>query len=83
MIDRKNDPTKIIADKRCHKCDSCGKAFSDAGILNRHINAVHYGKKDHKCDICGKAFSQVGNLNQHMRAFMGGCNKNFYCDLWW
>ena len=69
--------------KKNHKCDSCEKAFYQTGDLKKHIDVVHNAKKDHICDICGKAFSQVGNLNQHMRAFMGGCNKNFYCDLWW
>ena len=33
-----------------HKCDSCGKAFSLAGVLKRHINAVHNGQKDHECE---------------------------------
>ena len=26
-----------------HKCDSCGKAFSKAGNLKRHINSAHNG----------------------------------------
>ena len=44
--------------KKDHKCDSCGKAFSFAGDLKRHIKAVHNnGLKDHKCDSCGKLFS--------------------------
>ena len=31
-----------------HKCDSCGKAFSQARDLKKHIDSVHNGIKDHK-----------------------------------
>ena len=32
-----------------HKCKSCGKSFSQAGKLKRHIHTIHEGHKDHKC----------------------------------
>ena len=51
-----------------HKCDSCGKAFSQAGHLKTHINSVHDKKKDHKCYSCGKAFSQAGDLKRHINS---------------
>ena len=47
-------------------CDSCGKAFFQAGNLKIHINVVHNGQKDHKCDTCGKSFSQAGTLKKHI-----------------
>ena len=31
-----------------NKCDSCGKPFSEAGSLKKHINSAHIGKKAHK-----------------------------------
>ena len=31
--------------KKCYKCDSCEKSFSEAGSLKRHINGVHNGQK--------------------------------------
>ena len=50
------------------KCDSCGKTFSQSGVLKRHFNSVHNGQKDHKCDSCGKAFSQVSHLKTHINS---------------
>ena len=44
----------------------CGKSFSEAEILRKHINAVHNGQKYHKCDSCGKAFSISGNFVKHI-----------------
>ena len=51
-----------------HKCDSCGKAFSEAGKLKKHINSVHNGQKDQKCDLCETAFSTSQNLKKHINA---------------
>ena len=59
---------KKIKKKRDHKCDSCGKTYSQASILKKHINAVHYGIKDHKCDTCGMKFSQAGHLKRHINS---------------
>ena len=50
------------------KCDSCGKSFSQARILKKHIDTVHNGLKDHKCDSCGKAFSDAQYLKTHMNS---------------
>ena len=49
-----------------HKCNSCGKSYSEAGTLKKHINAVHNGQKDHKCNSCEKAFSEAGKLKKHI-----------------
>ena len=36
------------------KCESCGKSFTQADFLSRHIEIIHSGHKDFKCDSCGK-----------------------------
>ena len=62
-----------------HKCDSCGKSFSQAGTLKKHNNTVHNGQKDHKCDSCRKAFSEAGKLKRHINAVHKG-QKDHICD---
>ena len=50
-----------------YKCESCGKSFSGAPYLKKHIHTVHEGYKDFKCESCGKSFSQSSNLKKHIR----------------
>ena len=57
----------------------CGKTFSMARNLKRHIGAVHNGQKDHKCDSCGKAFNEAGYLKTHINSVYLG-NKDHKCD---
>ena len=54
------------------KCESCGKSFSAAQYLKKHIHTVHEGHKDHKCESCGKSFSQAGNLKRHIHTVHEG-----------
>ena len=58
---------KITNAFKIHKCDSCGKSFSMAGLLNRHTRSVH-NNINYKCDICEKSFSETGNLKRHFRS---------------
>ena len=58
-----------------HKCDSCGKKFSQVGNLNVRMNAVHNGQ----CDSCKKAFSRVGHLKKHINTVHNG-QKGHKCD---
>ena len=51
-----------------HKCESCGKTFTEAGSLKTHINSIHNGQKDHKCNICEKSFHTPQNLKVHINA---------------
>ena len=38
---------------KVHKCDPCGKLFTQASKLKIHIKTIHEGHKDFKCDSCG------------------------------
>ena len=49
-----------------YKCEPCGKDFSRAHSLKKHIYTIHEGHKDYKCESCGISFSQAGSLKKHM-----------------
>ena len=67
-----------------HKCDLCGKSFTQSGVLNRHIlsmskrsvitnvilviNSIHNGQKGNKCDTCGKRSSISGYVKTHINS---------------
>ena len=53
-----------------YKCESCGRSFSQAGVLKRHIHTVHEGHKDYKCESCGKLFTTVRYLKLHIKKFI-------------
>ena len=70
-----------------HKCESCGKSFSQKMNLKRHIHTVHEGHKDYKCESCGKSFSGAQYLKKHIHTIHEGnkdnkcesCGKFFFC----
>ena len=49
-----------------HKCEFCGKSFSQAGDLKRHIYRTHGRNNDFQCESCGKSFSTAESLKQHI-----------------
>ena len=49
-------------------CGICGKLFSEAGNLKKHINRFHNNdgqQKDYKCNACGKLFTTSSILKNH------------------
>ena len=60
----------VPASEKKHKCDYCGKGFSETSRLRDHIN-VHTGEKPHKCRFCNTGFASIGNKAAHERSHLG------------
>ena len=52
-------------------CRICGRAFSAACVMYRHIRSVHLKEKRHFCQICSKAFSHSSDLKRHLTCVHG------------
>ena len=61
-------------------CTQCGKDFSTAQGLKRHIKCVHEGQRNFKCDSCGKSFTQSENLMKHIKTVHEG-QKDHECEF--
>ena len=66
LIHSKHTPN----DEKKHKCDVCGKGFSDKSQLNDHKN-IHTGEKPYKCKYCSYCSSSKGTWAMHQRSHFG------------
>ncbi|CAG2102791.1 unnamed protein product [Medioppia subpectinata] len=73
----------VIADNEPEdplKCQVCGKRFTLARLLNRHLKC-HSDVKRYLCTFCGKGFNDTFDLKRHTRTHTGvrpyRCN---FCD---
>ncbi|XP_049620705.1 zinc finger protein 100-like [Suncus etruscus] len=67
---------KVRTLKKCYACQECGKAFTRASHLTRHMN-IHTGVKPYKCEECGKAFTRNSGLTFHLNIHTG--EKPYIC----
>ncbi|XP_026469444.1 zinc finger protein Gfi-1b-like [Ctenocephalides felis] len=59
-----NVKPKQDASEKPHKCQVCGKAFSQSSNLITH-SRKHTGFKPFACDLCGRAFQRKVDLRRH------------------
>lgn len=52
------------------KCQICGKKFTLARLLNRHLKC-HSDVKRYLCTFCGKGFNDTFDLKRHTRTHTG------------
>ena len=52
------------------KCNMCGKKFTLARLLNRHLKC-HSDIKRYLCTFCGKGFNDTFDLKRHTRTHTG------------
>ncbi|CAI9716372.1 finger 233-like [Octopus vulgaris] len=88
---RKTGPDKKGAKVANHKCDICGKSYTELSYLKAHQvvshgpNAAKPNKcnipslKTFKCDICSKQFSRNYHLDRHRMTHTG--EKPFKCKV--
>ena len=70
--------SKFLTQEKKHKCNYCGKAFTQKSGLKLHIR-THTGEKPFECDYCGKAFAYKSNLRVHERIHTG--ERPYKCKL--
>ena len=63
---------------RNKECKMCGKIFSSAANLERHMR-IHTGERQFVCEICEKTFNQQPHLQRHKLVHTG--ERPYACDI--
>ena len=66
-------PNTLLMKK--HKCEVCGKGFSESDRLKDHNN-IHTGEKPYLCQFCSACFASKGTHAMHERSHLGRGRKN-------
>ena len=66
--------------KKNHKCETCGRLFSNVKSLNKHISRLPKNHKDNKCEFCNKSFFTKEGLRLHKRSIHEG-RRDFRCEI--
>ena len=67
--------------KKDHKCQNCGKEYTDRKNLSCHIKRAHDNVRDEQCNQCGKLFFTKEVLNRHIRNIHSNEQKPiFQCE---
>ncbi|XP_053710318.1 oocyte zinc finger protein XlCOF19-like isoform X2 [Synchiropus splendidus] len=69
---------KTCSIRKSYNCSHCGKCFSKAANLKRHMT-IHNGEKSFNCSQCCKSFTRKDTLKKHMKFHTG--EKPFSCSL--
>ena len=65
-----------------YQCQICDSKFRYPSLLNRHIRAVHEGKRPFHCNICSSAFFEKTKLKEHIEAVHEGTiPKPYQCQM--
>ncbi|KAM4739847.1 uncharacterized protein FYW61_004151 [Anableps anableps] len=69
--------TETPPGEKHHRCQTCGKSFSDKNTLKFHLR-IHSGEKPFLCHTCGKGFTEKMQLTRHIRTHTG--EKPYECQ---
>ncbi|XP_044754138.1 zinc finger protein 431-like isoform X2 [Coccinella septempunctata] len=79
---------EVVEDNRSHHCTECGKLFTTAGFLKKHVERFHLGLNFNKtqrvpfeCELCGKVLSCKATLYSHMKNVHEKSQKSFTCEI--
>eukprot|EP00096_Caligus_rogercresseyi_P004139 TRINITY_DN182_c2_g1_i1.p1 TRINITY_DN182_c2_g1~~TRINITY_DN182_c2_g1_i1.p1 ORF type:complete len:250 (+),score=60.26 TRINITY_DN182_c2_g1_i1:82-831(+) len=65
---------------RLHLCHTCGKTFSSASNLKKHIGLRHNDPQGHVCEFCGRVYKELRYLLIHVKTHSSGeKDPHFFC----